>query len=118
MGTNRYVYLRTDPTTGAEYVGKSKSPEAYKRRRAAHNRKLRQQTGNPKANYKFSELEEGIVDKDKLAFAEENNIRKKGGIAKDGGPLENKIHAMNDKKYKDMGGDLDKTKNKISPCKK
>ena len=44
-----------------------------------------------------------------MSLAEENWIRDNGGIAKDGGPLENKIHAMADEKYKDAGG----TKNKV-----
>src|SRR5690606_22107718 len=34
------VYKRTDPKTGEEYVGKSKSPERFEARKGEHDRKL------------------------------------------------------------------------------
>jgi hypothetical protein len=39
------VYLRTNPKTGKQYVGKSKSKEAFKKRKKAHNRKLKKSEG-------------------------------------------------------------------------
>ena len=36
-----------------------------------------------------------------------------GGLHSDGGILENKIHAMNETRYFELGGDLDKLGNKI-----
>jgi RHS repeat-associated protein len=116
FGLTGIIYLRTDPNTGAEYVGKSKNPKTFENREYSHNRKLRKSTGDPTAEYKFKKLETDIVGKDKLAFREETNIRQKGGIAKDGGPLENKIHGQADGKYKAAGGDMDKLGNKIKGC--
>ncbi|WP_317206156.1 RHS repeat-associated core domain-containing protein, partial [Tenacibaculum maritimum] len=117
FGLTGIVYLRTDPYTGAEYIGKSKNPKTFEKRQYSHNRKLRKTTGDPNIKYDFLKLETDIVGKDKLAFTEEANIRHKGGIVKDGGLLENKIHAMNDKKYADMGGDMDKLGNKTNKTK-
>ncbi len=98
FGLTGIIYLRTDPNTGKQYVGKSKSPETYARRQSAHNRKLKN------GNYDFEILQDEIKGKTNLSKAEEDWIRDKGGIAKDGGPLENKIHAMSDKNYKAAGG--------------
>ncbi len=75
---------------------------------------MRKSTGDLDTEYKFKKLETDIVGKDNLAFREETNIRKEGGIAKDGGPLENKIHGQADSKYKKAGGDMDKLGKKIS----
>lgn len=108
--------MRTDPNTGAEYVGKSKNPDTFKKRKYSHNRKLQKGTGSKTAKYDFEILEDNVVGKDKLAFREETNIRNKGGIAKDGGPLENKIHGQADGKYKAAGGDMDKLGNKVKGC--
>jgi RHS repeat-associated protein len=111
LGLTGIIYLRTDPITGKQYVGKSKSPESFVRRQQAHNRALNK--ANPelgsKQRYIFEKLETDIKGKQQLSLAEENWIREKGGIAKDGGPLENKIHAMSDENYKNAGG----TKNKV-----
>ena len=115
FGLTGIIYLRTDPETGAEYIGKSKSQKAYKRRQSSHNSKLRKdlnQKGNRDIKYDFSEPHTDIVGKDNLAFTEETEIRKRGGID----ALENKISAMNDTKYKEMGGDIDKKGKKIKGC--
>lgn len=73
-------------------------------------RKKLGQKGNSKIKYDFEILEDNIVGKDNLAFREETNIRKKGGLD----ALENKISGMNDTKFNDMGGDIDKKGKKIS----
>ncbi|MCL5247590.1 RHS repeat-associated core domain-containing protein [Cellulophaga sp. 20_2_10] len=115
FGLTGIVYLRTWVEDGVtkSYVGKSKSPEAFNRRKSSHNSKLRKklgQKGNSKIKYDFEILEDNIVGKDNLAFREETNIRKKGGLD----ALENKISGMNDTKFNDMGGDIDKKGKKIS----
>ncbi|WP_172914973.1 RHS repeat domain-containing protein [Capnocytophaga canis] len=120
FGLTGIIYLRTDPFTGKQYVGKSKSPEAFENRKSKHNTQLRKNNnmqGNTGVKYKFEILEQDIVGKDNLAFREETNIRKKGGIQTDGGVLENKIHALKESKYMEMGGDLDKLgKKRQSKC--
>ena len=60
--------------------------------------------------YRFEELQTDIEGSKTLSLAEENHIRECGGIAKDGGPLENKTHAMSDDNYKAAGGEKSKTK--------
>ena len=96
------VYLRTDPMTGKEYVGRSMSREAYKERRRTHDRALQKRCpGAP--NYQFFVLEGGIGAAPALAQAEEDWIRAGGGPGgKPGqsGQLENKIHAQAKTKYK------------------
>ena len=111
FGLSGIIYLRTRIVNGEikSYIGKSKSPEAFQRRQYAHNRALRKATGEPTAKYKFDILEQDIQGKDNLAFKEELNIRKRGGID----VLDNKISAMSDEKFKEMGGDIDKKGNKI-----
>lgn len=109
FGLSGIIYLRTDPYTGKQYVGKSKSIEAFNRRQSAHNSTLNKTNPGGGQKYDFEVLQDNIEGKKNLSLAEENWIRDKGGIAKDGGPLENKIHAMTDEKYKDAGG----TKNKV-----
>ncbi len=83
------VYLRTDMTTLKEYVGRSKSCEAYDRRKGAHNRAC----PNP-GGYDFEPLQTGIPTSD-VAQAEEDWIRAGGGP----GALENKIHGQAAKNY-------------------
>lgn len=39
------IHLQTDPFTGKQYVGKSKSSEAFARRQSSHNSKLKKQLG-------------------------------------------------------------------------
>ena len=111
FGLTGIVYLRTRTVNGVtkSYVGKSKSPEAFQKRQYSHNRALQKATGDPTAKYDFDKLGSGIEGKDNLAFAEETEIRKRGGID----TLDNKISAMNDKKFKEMGGDIDKKGNKL-----
>ena len=96
FGLTGIIYLRTDPHTGAEYIGKSKSPEAFKRREAAHNAKRKKAMGDDYDNkkYNFKKLEEDVSGKKKLQNREQININKKGGIDN----LENKINAKRKKK--------------------
>jgi RHS repeat-associated protein len=98
------VYLRTDPNTRKEYVGKAKSQEAFARRQAAHNRALKKAcAGNPSATtqYQFTTLQGGITGAPALAQAEEDWIRAGGGPGGhgQGGPLENKIHGQSAGNY-------------------
>ena len=114
LGLTGIIYLRTYIDQNGKkhkYVGKSKSPESFERRKQAHNSKLRKELGkqgDSSVKYDFEILEDNIKDKTNLSFKEEENIRKQGGIEKDGGTLENKIHAMNNETYEDKGGNLDK----------
>ena len=110
LGLSGIIYLRIDPYTGKQYVGKSKSPEAFMRRQAAHNSTLKKVNPDGGEKYRFEKLQTDIKGKTDLSLAEENWIREKGGIAKDGGPLENKIHAMSDENYQNAGGTKDKVK--------
>lgn len=115
-GLTGIIYLRTDPYTNKKYVGKSKSPEAFERRESKHNTQLRNsmsRKGDMAVHYDFEILEQDIVGAENLSFREETNIRKMGGIEKDGGVLENKIHAMNETRYFELGGNLDKLGNQI-----
>jgi RHS repeat-associated protein len=82
------VYLRTDNAQN-EYVGRSKSKEAFERRKAAHRRSC------PAAGYDCAPLQAGIGNASDLAQAEEDWIRAGGGP----GRLQNKIHAQAAKKY-------------------
>jgi RHS repeat-associated protein len=95
------VYLRTDPVTGKQYVGKSKSKEAYERRKKAHDRKKKKGcAGHPGCD--FQELETGIGGEPALSQAEEDWIRVGGGPGgRPGqtGPLENKVHGQASDKY-------------------
>ena len=108
FGLNGIIYVRTDPFTGKEYVGKSKNPNTYKKRQQAHNRKLRQKTQNPTASYSFDELETNvkgtgkISDAEMLAKMEEDWIRAGDGP----GALDNARHEMNDDRYKNAGGHM------------
>ena len=116
-GLTGIIYLRNNPYTQKKYVGKSKSPEAFNRRKSSHNTQLRNSMGmkgNKSISYEFEILEQDIVGSENLSFREETNIRKMGGIQSDGGILENKIHAMNETRYFELGGDLDKLGNKIN----
>ena len=110
LGLSGIIYLRIDPYTGKQYVGKSKNPEAFMRRQAAHNSTLKKVNPDGGEKYRFEKLQTDIKGKTDLSLAEENWIREKGGIAKDGGPLENKIHAMSDENYQNAGGTKDKVK--------
>jgi len=92
------VYLRTNPKTGKKYVGKSKSKEAFKKRKKAHDRKLKKTTKDPNAEYEFELLEDGIDgvnDPKALSKVEEDWIRCGDGP----GALENKRFEMADHNY-------------------
>jgi len=118
FGLTGIVYLRTWVDKNGvikNYVGKSKSPEAFENRKSSHNSKLRKelgQKGNSKIHYEFEILEDNIKgtgtlsDADALAKVEEDWIRTGDGPQKKGGSLENKIHGMNDDRYKNAGGTM------------
>ena len=96
------VYLRKDVNTGKEYVGKSKSTEAFAERQDAHQRALQKKCPGA-GRYIFSTLQGGIGAAPALAQAEEDWIRAGGGPGgKPGqaGPLENKVHGQAKGKYK------------------
>lgn len=96
------IYLRRNANTGRDYVGKSKSKEAYGQRRRDHQRALQKRCPGATA-YGFFELEQGIGAAPALAQAEEDWIRAgggPGGTPGQTGPLENKIHGQADGKYK------------------
>ncbi|MFO0587428.1 MAG: RHS repeat-associated core domain-containing protein [Polyangiaceae bacterium] len=90
------IYLRTDQSTGKEYVGRSMSLEAFQARRGAHNRALQKRCPGSLA-YNFQVLQGGIGNAPALAQAEESWIRAgggPGGVPGQSGPLENKMHAQ------------------------
>ena len=99
FGLTGVVYLRTDPITGREYVGQSKSPEHFQRRQRAHNRRLQRTTGT-KAQYDFQVLQDNVTPGSALRKAEEDWIRAGGGP----GALENRRYEMNDPDYRSNGG--------------
>ena len=96
FGLTGIIYLRTDPKTKKEYIGKSKSPEAFEKRKSAHNTKRKNAMGNDYDNkkYDFEIKEENVSGKKKLQNREQVNINKKGGIKN----LENQINAKRKKK--------------------
>lgn len=90
------VYLRTNPFTGARYVGQTASGVLFKIRQRVHDRLL-----NVKHQYKIlGRAEPGK----KLDVLEESFIRDFGGIMKRGGALENKRHQMCQARYCAAGG--------------
>jgi RHS repeat-associated protein len=94
--TTGTIYLRINNLTNREYVGRSEDEANFKERKRAHNRNLKKQTCNPKAEYGFVRLQTGVNPGPDLAQAEEDWVRAGGGP----GRLENKIHAQSAKNYK------------------
>jgi RHS repeat-associated protein len=90
------VYKRSDPKTGVDYVGRSKSEDAFLNRQRAHDRNL-----GAKHEY---EVIDRAAPGTPLRAAEESAIRTRGGP----GPLANKRYEMNDSAYKACGGTCDK----------
>ncbi|HTA81479.1 MAG TPA: RHS repeat-associated core domain-containing protein [Bacteroidia bacterium] len=90
------IYKRTDPSTGEDYIGKSKDEQSFVQRKKVHDK-----TKGVKHDYT-------VLEKPKtenLDVAEETHIRKNGGPKKQGGKLANKRYQMNDKRYKEAGGE-------------
>jgi RHS repeat-associated protein len=87
------VYLRTDLTTGQEYVGQAKSWKRYLKRQAEHAKK------NPGAAYTFEVLGRARPGVD-LDVLEESWMRAGGGKY----ILENKRVQMSDARYRAAGG--------------
>jgi len=92
------VYRRTDPKTGVDYVGRSKSEDAFLNRQSAHDRRL-----GTKHEY---EVIDRAAPGTPLRAAEESAIRTHGGP----GRLANKRYEMNDAAYKGCGGTCEKPK--------
>ena len=94
------VYKRTDPETGACYIGQCISPKRFEARKKEHDRD------------KGVEHDYEIIGRAKpgndLDVLEESAIRSHGGLKRKGGKLENKRHQMNDKRYRDGGGTVPK----------
>lgn len=104
FGLTGVVYLRINPITGAEYVGQSKSMQAFLRRQAAHNSFLNKLSGGTGMKYNFHLLDSNITPGTLLDKAEESWIRAGGGP----GTLENKRYQMNEQRYKAAGGCIGK----------
>jgi hypothetical protein len=100
------VYLRKGPN-GERYVGQAKSDERFLKRQDEHDRK----TGRTNT---YQILDRGKPGKD-LDVLEETNIRREGGLPKDGGTLENKRYQMSDKNYQQAGGTEPKPSNQPAP---
>ncbi|WP_255531956.1 RHS repeat-associated core domain-containing protein [Planomonospora sp. ID82291] len=99
-GPDGIVYLRTDLITGEEYVGQAKSPERYQKRQKEHAKK------HPNSLFTFEVLGRAKPGVD-LDVLEESWIRAGGGSRKDpGSALSNDRRQMNDKRYKNAGGDV------------
>ena len=97
------VYLRTNPKTGAEYVGQAKSATHFDARQTTHDTKL-----GVKHDYQ-------VIDRakpgTKLDVAEESGIRARGGAnnkSNPNGTLENKRYQMNEERYRAAGGKVDR----------
>jgi|GEM_PF-2919138 len=97
------IYKRTNPKTNEGYIGKSKDPKNYLKRQDAHDRKLG-------VKHDYEELETNVPES-KLDKLEEDHIRLGGGPKNKGGSLANKRYQMNDKNYKNSGGNVKKPTN-------
>jgi len=85
------VYKRTDPATGEEYIGQSKSPERFDQRQREHDSEL-----DVEHEFEIVARAEPGLDLDVL---EEEMIRSRGGLQREGGTLANKRHQMSKKRY-------------------
>ncbi|PPK93083.1 RHS repeat-associated protein [Nonlabens xylanidelens] len=101
------IYRRFNKTTNKYYIGQAKNIERYKKRMKEHAKK------NPDAEFEFDVIgtaKEGTA----LDVLEESYIRKAGvpttkkTAANGTGTLENARYEMNDKKYKEAGGTVEK----------
>ncbi|MEO0248884.1 MAG: hypothetical protein ABIN58_04945, partial [candidate division WOR-3 bacterium] len=92
------IYERTNPITGAKYIGQAKSVRRFVERMAEENADLGVQ-------HTFRILERAKLGR-ALDVAEETAIRRYGGPRTKGqrGPLENARYQMNDAAYRSAGG--------------
>lgn len=90
------VYLRTDPRTGERYVGQSKSEKHFLVRQRRHDRRL----GVEHIYDAFGRAKPG-KEVDRL---EESEIRRQGGVQKEGGTLTNMRHQMSEERFQQSGG--------------
>ncbi len=90
------IYRRTNPKTGEQYIGRSKSEGAFLNRQAAHDNNLR-------VKHEYEIVGRGN-NGTSLRVAEESAIRSNGGTGK----LANKRFEMNDKAYRSAGGTVPK----------
>jgi len=93
------VYERTNPLTGECYIGQCKSSARFNARQKEHDRELGVQ-------HDF-EIQGRADPGEALDVLEETTIRKKRGIKKRGGNLENKRHQMSEERYRTAGGSED-----------
>ena len=92
------IYLRRDRVSGDEYVGQAKDWQHYLIRQKRHT----QEAGG---DFEFEVLAYiKNPSKQSLNVAEETWIRRLGGPKREGGPLENYRHQMNDCDYRKAGG--------------
>lgn len=90
------IYRRTNPKTGEEYIGRSKSEDAFVRRQAAHDSKLA-------VRHDYEVIGRGR-NGTPLRVMEESEIRRGGGP----GSLANKRYEMNEEAYRAAGGTIPK----------
>lgn len=86
------VYERTNPETGEQYVGQTKSPKRFEARQGEHNRDLGVQ-------HRFKIIGRAKPGRE-LDTLEETKIREYGGLKK----LRNKRHQMSEQRYSEAGG--------------
>jgi hypothetical protein len=86
------IYRRTNPITGEEYIGQSKSTARFDTRQKEHNRAL----GAQHEYEILGRAEPGQA----LDALEETFIRTEGGIQKEGGTLANRRHQMGEERYR------------------
>ena len=92
------VYLRTNIKTGKNYVGQAKSKARYKARQKEH------QYNNPGERYSYKKIGKAKQGRN-LDVYEQKMINKHGGLAKEGGSLENKRHQISRKRWGQFGID-------------
>jgi RHS repeat-associated protein len=90
------VYLRRNIETGEKYVGQAKSESRFLTRQKEHDAALG-------AEHEYEVLGRAKSGK-QLDRAEESEIRRQGGIQREGGTLANKRHQMVEKKFQAAGG--------------
>jgi len=90
------IETHVDPKTGqkyeARYVGQSWDWETFERRMERHNHDLQRKRQDASAQYEFRVVSRPLQTE--LDAAEEAWIRKKGGLLREDGELENKRHQI------------------------
>jgi hypothetical protein len=87
------VYERTNPTTGERYVGQAKSSKRFSARQLEHNRKLG-------VEHDYDVLGHAAPGKE-LDLLEEQMIRERGGLQREGGTLANKRHQKSQTRFEE-----------------